>query len=383
MRTDHLDNALVAHEWGHYLHHRLAPCETGPCVSMSEGWGDFTALHMMLRETDERAGTFGVNLYALAAGGQVQQQRLRDPGYFGFRRFPYSIDRTKNALSFRHISDPEPLPDVPTNVAFTAAPNSESHNTGEVWATMMWEAYNVLLDAHGYADARRRMSDYEVAGMLLTPPDATFIEARDAILAAVSALDRDDMLVIAAAFAGRGAGTCAVSPDRRMVNNVGVVESGTVAARLSTSGLRVADDGASCDHDGYLDPGESGTLRVTIANSGPVAAEAVTITATTMNTGVKLGAPVHIPLLAPFSSADLAIPVKLLPTAPVGGNLVITVKAIGQQTCDRAGVSAVLTTPISSLAMVAAASSPGLGESSVVATSQAPAISLDAADRQV
>jgi hypothetical protein len=361
-----LDNALVAHEWGHYLHHRLAPCERGPCSGMSEGWGDFIALHMMLRETDDRAGTFGVNLYALAAGGLVQQGSLRDAGYFGIRRFPYSIDRTKNALRFRHISDGEPLPDVPTNTALTRGPNSETHNAGEVWATMMWEAYNVLLDAHSYADARRRMSDYVVTGLLLTPPDATFTEARDAILAAASALDRDDMLLIAAAFAGRGAGTCAVSPDRRALGNIGVVESGTLAARLQTSGLRVTDDGASCDHDGYLDPGESGTLRVTLANSGVVAAEGVAVQATTTTPGVTLGAPIALAGVAPLTHVELAIPVTLSPSAPVGATLDVALHVTGDAGCNTRALRVELHTPIGVDEQAAVATTDNL-ETSIVA----------------
>ena len=60
-----------------------------------------------------------------------------------------------------------PLPT--TTPGQPGGPNSEVHNTGEVWATMMWEAYNVLADAHGITVARRRMSDYVVAGLLLYP----------------------------------------------------------------------------------------------------------------------------------------------------------------------------------------------------------------------
>jgi hypothetical protein len=344
-RDSDLDNAKVAHEWGHYLHLRLAPCESGPCRSMGEGWGDFTALHMMLRETDNRGGTFGWSLYAPLAGGRVQLGKLGDPGYFGTRRFPYSIDRTKNGLSFRHISDDERLPDVPTNLPVAVVPNSETHNAGEVWATMLWEAYNVLLDAHSYADARRRMSDYVVAGLLLTPADATFTEARDAILAAASALDGDDMLLIAAAFAGRGAGTCAVSPERRALSNVGVIESGTLAARLQTSGIRIADDGASCDHDGYLDPGESGTLRVTVANSGVVAAEGVAVSAITTTPGVTLGAPLALGDVAPLTHLDLAIPVTLSATAPVGATLDIALHVTGDAGCNTRALMVELRAP--------------------------------------
>ncbi|HMG23338.1 MAG TPA: M36 family metallopeptidase, partial [Kofleriaceae bacterium] len=49
-RDGDLDNGVVAHEWGHYLHHRLANCGAQQCAGMSEGWGDFNALMLLLRE---------------------------------------------------------------------------------------------------------------------------------------------------------------------------------------------------------------------------------------------------------------------------------------------------------------------------------------------
>jgi hypothetical protein len=328
-----LDNALVAHEWGHSLHRRLTSCEIQQCNAMSEGWADFVALHMMLRDTDDRTGSYGVALYALTAGGWTQLGNA-DPGYFGIRRFPYSIDRTRNALGFRHIATGAALPDTPINPSPVRNGNAEVHNAGEVWTTMLWEAYNTLLDAHPFGEARRRMSDYVVAGMLLTPPNATYTEARDAILAAAGALDRDDALLMAAAFAGRGAGSCAVSPLRTSNDFIGVVESGTLAARLETSALDVTDDGVSCDHDGYLDPGETGTLRVTIANTGAVAAEDVVVTATTAAPGVTLGRPIHLGNLAPVSQVDLAIPVSVAASAPAGARLDIALAVDGDAGCN-------------------------------------------------
>src|SRR5213075_791027 len=182
---------------------------------------------------------------------------------------PYSIDTAKNALRFRHIADENELPTTtPQGPGGSGNPNSEVHNQGEIWATMLWEVFNVLIDAHDVPIARRRMSDYIVAGLLLTPPEATFTEGRDGILAAASALDSDDMILMAAAFAGRGAGSCAVSPSVDSLTNAGVVESGTLAGKLSVSGVSLTDDLASCDHDGYLDPGESGNLHVIVANNG-------------------------------------------------------------------------------------------------------------------
>jgi len=328
------DNAIIAHEWGHYLHHRLASCEvTNQCFAMSEGWGDFNALLMMLRPTDDRDGTFGTGLYALTAGG-FASFGFQDPGYFGIRRYPYSTNRAKNALSLRHIGDDNALPDVPTNPGPVGNGNSEVHNAGEIWAESLWEVYNVLIDAHGVVESHRRMTDYIVAGLLLTPPEATYVEARDALLAAAGALDTDDMILMAAAFAGRGSGTCAVAPPRTSFNLTGVVESGTVAARLETSAATLIDDGASCDHDGYLDPGESGTLRLTIANSGIIAAEAVVVKATTTSSGVSFGKPITIPSIAARTQIDVAIPVKLAATAPTNASLDISITVDGDAGCN-------------------------------------------------
>ncbi|TMQ07882.1 MAG: hypothetical protein E6J91_34560 [Deltaproteobacteria bacterium] len=335
-RDGDLDNTVVTHEWGHYLHHRLTDCGANQCGGMSEGWGDFNALMMMLREGDNRDGVYAIGPYALADG-------TPNTAYFGIRRFPYSRDRTRNDLSFRHISNGVALPTTTPGFPGNGSNNSEVHNAGEIWATMMWETLNVLADAHGVTVARRRMSDYIVGGMLLAPSDATFTEQRDGILAAASALDTDDMILMAAAFAGRGAGSCAVSPPGDSATNAGLVESGTLAAKLVVGGVTLTDDGISCDHDGYLDPGESGTLHVTVANNGILAAENVTITASTANTGVRIGAPIKFAAVQPFTSSSLSFPVTVLQTAPRNTVVTINVRAAGDSTCDKAGVNLALT----------------------------------------
>jgi len=306
-------------------------CDVGQqCGGMSEGWGDFNALLMVLREGDNRDGAYALAAYATADGSP-------DSAYFGIRRFPYSLDRTKNDLRLRHIGDDAELPT--TTPGRPGGANSEVHNAGEVWASLLWEAFNVLIDEHGVPVARRRMSDYVVAGLMLTPPEATFTEARDAILAAASGLDTDDMLLMAAAFAGRGAGSCAVAPSNDVFDNSGVIESGTLAAKLAVSSATLSEDGVSCDHDGYLDPGESGTLRVTIVNTGVLASENVSITAKTTTGGVTIGKPVKLASVQPFTSVDVQIPVSLTLTAPRNTPLTITLSLAGDETCDKNGVS--------------------------------------------
>ncbi|MET0595091.1 MAG: M36 family metallopeptidase, partial [Polyangiaceae bacterium] len=61
-RDGTIDNGIVAHEWGHYFHHRTVLCGSQSCGGMSEGWGDFTALMMIIKEGD----TFGPNVYPMA-----------------------------------------------------------------------------------------------------------------------------------------------------------------------------------------------------------------------------------------------------------------------------------------------------------------------------
>ena len=378
-RDGDLDSGVTGHEWGHYLHHRLAVCNRGQqCGGMSEGWGDFNALLLQLREGDNRESTYAQGSYADANG-------TPNAAYFSVRRFPYSINRTKNALSFRHIGDENPLPTgMPGGP--NGSPNSEVHNTGEVWATMMFEAFNILIDAHGVPVARRRITDYAAAGLLLTPPEATFTEARDAILAAASALDSDDMLLMAAAFAGRGAGSCAVAPSNAVTTNAGVIESGTLAGKLEAGSLSVVDDGATADRDGVLEPGESGTLRLTIANTGAVAAEQLQVTATTPAAGVRLGAPLALAALAPLSSIDVAIPVSLLASAPRNANVTFTVHVAADQTCDPSGLTVSLTVPTGSLVGDAAATvarTQPAPETRVVASYEAPVTSLAATDDAV
>jgi hypothetical protein len=348
---------------------------------MSEGWGDFNWLLTQIREGDSRDGTYAQGSYADFDG-------TPNSGYFSIRRFPYSSDRTKNALSLRHIADDAALPTgMPGRP--NGGPNSEVHNAGEIWALQLFEAFQVLIDEHGTAVARRRMTDYAAAGLLLTPPEATFTEARDAILVAASALDTDDLILMAAAFAGRGAGSCAVVPSNAVPTNIGVVESGTLAGKLEVGGLSLADDVGSTDHDGILEPGESGLLHITVANAGPLAAEDVLVTATTTNTGTRIGAPIRIPALVPFSSVDVTIPVTLLASAPAHTPLTVTVRVVGDQTCDRNGVTAVLTTPTgfdagaSSSRIATATGTAEIAASRIVATHEAPATSLGSVDAAV
>ena len=307
-RDGTIDNMIVAHEWGHFIHHRLVDCGNNQCRAQSEGWGDFNALMMALRAGDDLQGAYGSAPY----GGF-------DPtGYFGLRRVPYSVDTALNALSLRHIADGEALPQTHP-LGSAGGPNSEVHNAGEVWATMMWEVYVALHEAHPglqFEEVHRMMGDYMVAGMMLAPVDPTYTEMRDALLLAVHAADADDFLVVAGAFAKRGAGSCAVSPPRNSIDFIGVQEDLELRAAGSVVGVTLTDSPLSCDADGVVDVGELGLLSVEIFNHGAAAMPAgATITLLDPDPALVLeaGNSVDLGAVAPFTGFVAELPVALDP----------------------------------------------------------------------
>ncbi|MCE9573865.1 MAG: M36 family metallopeptidase, partial [Deltaproteobacteria bacterium] len=330
-RDGDLDNSVVAHEWGHYLHLRLAACGAQQCAAMSEGWGDFVALHQTLREGDNLDGSFAAAQYAAAGLGDA---------YFGIRRAPYSHDLTKNPFTFKHISDGEALPTTaPIN---GGGQNSEVHNAGEIWAEMLFEAYTALQrDAKGtsrsFDDVRRAMADYVVGGLEMVPADATYTEQRDAILAVAAAANPADAGSMALAFARRGAGSCAVSPPRDSGDFAGVVEDFTVSSSVALSDV-VIDDGTACDHDGVLDAGETGRMTVTVRNGGAAPLSGATVTVSTTTAGVTVPtAPIAVPDLAPFASTTIGFDVTLGDTVPSKGTLDLTIASNSTGACATAG----------------------------------------------
>lgn len=274
-----IDNAIIAHEWGHYLHHRLVNTGSNQGRSQSEGWGDFVAIHMGSRDGDDFAtGTF--------AAAQYSTVSFPDEIYYGIRRLPYTRDMTKNPLTFRHIADENPLPMIPLGSG--GANNAEVHNAGEIWTAMLWDAYTklILSGKYSFDQAKQKMADYLVGGMLMTPTDATFSEQRDAILAYVASVDNDDMLLMAGEFARRGLGTCAKSPDRYSTNHNGLIESFVNSGKQEIVSVKLDDSVLSCDADGILDGGETGKLTVEVLNNGSVPLTNSTVTVTTSTPGV-------------------------------------------------------------------------------------------------
>jgi len=337
-----LDTPIIAHEWGHYLHLRLQACGTDMCFAESEGWGDFLGLHTVIREGDDPNGTYGLGHFAITDFDRLYGNG--DAAYFGIRRAPYSRDMTKNGFSFRHIQAGEPLPD---QIMFQlGGPNNEVHNAGEIWALMMFEAYQQLIDRsragdYSFDEARRRMSDYVVGGLSLSPTDSTYLEMRDAILAAAAAADPEDAMAMAEGFARRGAGSCAVSPPVDSFTFRGVEEDFAQSPRLGIAGVTIDDSVNTCDADGSLDAEETGLIRVTVVNPGTAPLEDAEVTLSNLSEGLSLpeGATKSAPSIPAFGSTEVTFPVEMAATTEaVDGSVDVAVTAASS--CEETAASA-------------------------------------------
>jgi hypothetical protein len=213
-------------------------------------------------------------------------------------------------------------------VAFgsSGASNAEVHNTGEVWTTMLWESYaSILRDTLGatprltFQQAQDRMKQYLVASLKMTPIFPTMLETRDAVLAAAYATDSVDFLEFSQAFAKRGAGVGAISPDRYSSDNVGVTESFITGGNLTFMSATLDDTNGSCDHDGVFDSNETGKLTITLKNTGDQHLSATTATITTSNPNVTIanGGILSFPPSDPFETPTASIGVSMTGTSSI------------------------------------------------------------------
>jgi len=339
-RDGTIDNTIVAHEWGHYIHNRLSGCtatNATQCRGTGEGWGDFLALHMMLSEGDDLDGAYAVAAFS------------KNDFYYGLRRGPYSADLAKNALSFRHIG-PATLPPEPFG---GPGNNWQVHNAGEIWASMLFQGYVSLQRQVGtsstaptFAQVKRKMADYIVAGLMLTPHNATYLETRDGILAAAMAQNPADGALLAEAFAVRGAGSCAVGPTagRYSSNNAGITESFEVNANVVFGQVTVDQSIRACDDDGRFDGDERGNLSVRVSNASGVPAPGTVVTVTPSGSDA-----VSFPQgntrtldLGAYQSEDLVFEIAIDPTLTSTHSLALALRVDSPGACQTSRTSTVV-----------------------------------------
>ena len=321
-RPSALDSTIVTHEYGHLVSNRLVGDSTGLTIKISravgEGWSDFLSLLAMVRPADAAAvpnpnyaGLYTIGAYFV--GGQRLDGAGNASYYLGVRRYPYTTNTTKNGLMFRHIDDAAALPLQPGS-PFNA--NSEVHNTGEVFALMLWEGLTGMLKKGSltFDLATRRMGLYLLGSMRVVPSNPDMLEARDAILAVAYAADPNDFVTLFDGFARRGAGPGAVAPPKTSLNNTPVAEDTTAMLQfIFAEPPRLTDDPDWCDRDGVLDHDEAGSITVTLRNRGSNDLNNVTGRVSSGSTGLTIGngGAFSIPKILPYQTATATVPATL------------------------------------------------------------------------
>ncbi|MBA2545184.1 MAG: hypothetical protein H0V17_36415, partial [Deltaproteobacteria bacterium] len=165
------------------------------------------------------------------------------------------------------------------------------------------------------------------------PADGTPTETRDAILLAARASSQADHDTLAAAFARRGLGSCAVSMPRDSLVFTGVVESLEVHANVIAEAPVLAAF-SSCDRDDVVDAGERGRIVLAISNRGGKSLAGATAALTTTTPGVSVTSSPIVLDLDSYEATAIAFDFVLDPTItePVDGAFELSIR--GGDSCQ-------------------------------------------------
>ena len=335
-----LDAQVVVHESTHGLSNRLHGDTDGLFYDMArgmgEGWSDFYSLAMLSQPSDPVQGIYPEGAYASyrLSGTFVNNN------YYGIRRFPYAVksfvgsnSKPHNPLTFADIDNSKINL---TDGAFAPSANSgladEVHNIGEVWCTMLWEVRGQILIRPGmdWATGNRKALQLVTDGMKLAPIDPTFLQERDAILAAaIAGGDPKDVADVWAGFAARGLGASASIQNPGALNfgngsgTVRVTEAFDLPNLTQSRSLTVSD--APGDGDGYAEPGEHVNITVPITNvtGQTVTGVSVTITGggTTVYgslTGIQTGSQTISYTIPANAACGAALPITITVSSSLG-----------------------------------------------------------------
>ncbi len=215
------DSQTVVHEATHGVSIRLHGNGIGLSSNMSramgEGWSDFYAQAMLSESSDPADGVYAMTSYIsyLTLGSTYDANY-----YYGIRRFPLALisftggplQRPHNPLTFGNLNAGNCSSFIS---AFPAGPASSPtcdsiHNGGTIWSAALWEVRGRMIARHGWQEGTRRTLQIVTDGMKISPLNPTFIQSRDAIIAAASTLSNSvtatDVADVREGFRRRGMG---------------------------------------------------------------------------------------------------------------------------------------------------------------------------------
>jgi hypothetical protein len=222
-RDGSLDAQITVHELAHGVVSRMICDGAGlnwyPGRALAEGWSDFYALALL--DGTAADGAFPVGSYA---SYRLGHHDFTDNYLFGLRRFPYSTDPATNPLTWKDVDDTRVDLKGQSPLEWELAGANEPHNAGELWALSLLEVRSQIIQQEGdVAGGNEITLQLVTKALAMTPCDPSFIDARDALLAADESLfGSEHKAAIWAGFAKRGLG-------------VGAADSGGIAIH---SGIR-------------------------------------------------------------------------------------------------------------------------------------------------
>ena len=209
------DNGIIAHEYGHGISTRLAGGKNNSsCLDntdqMGEGWSDWFALMLQIKPGDFGAAKRGIGTFV----------SVQPTDGLGIRDYAYSTDRTINPMTYVSTNNYQYMDK--DDIEQTSV-----HGVGSVWATMLWDLTWAYINKYGYdnnkytgSGGNNKLMRIVLEGLKLQPCSPTFVNGRDAILAADQAITGGkDYCMIWEVFAARGLGVNASAGDGNIGND--------------------------------------------------------------------------------------------------------------------------------------------------------------------
>ncbi|HET8759309.1 MAG TPA: M36 family metallopeptidase [Solirubrobacteraceae bacterium] len=200
------DAGTVWHEYTHGLSNRLITHDDGSGATasphtgaMGEAWSDWYALDLLHRrglEIDTATiGDVDIGIYTDATFTATRFEPVDcTPADEDAPRCPGGADTGAGGYTFGDFGLVAGAPEV--------------HSDGEIWTQTLWDLRRALIAEHGDDPGADKAEQLVTQGMRLSPPEPSFLDMRNAILAAEAGLpnsnaDRD---LIWQVFADRGMG---------------------------------------------------------------------------------------------------------------------------------------------------------------------------------
>lgn len=295
---------VVYHEYTHGLSNRLIGNATGLTAhqpqALGEGWSDWYAFDFLVAQgnaADTPADGELLNGAYLYPGGSIAG------GPPGVRT--QALDCSVGSTSPNCPGTPAAGPGGYTLGDLGRVNGTDVHADGEIWVETLWD----LRKALGSTVAEGLITD----AMRLSPLNPSFLDERDAVLAADQAQGAAHYAALWQVFAARGMGYSATTAGSSATS---ASEAFDLPPLVSHVAATVDDAPPIGDGDGFAEPGEAVRLLETLHNPNPFALTGVAASLTATG-GVVVGGP----------SATWATPFAAATDASAQSPLAVTVPA--------------------------------------------------------